>query len=127
MGNQLTEQKNISSFEEVKEKINALDSHKPIVQELIRRNTDLFAEKDTDLEMTDTIKMSIHTSDHPPIKLKTYRTPFAKRKIIDKAIDDMLATNIKCPSTFPWSFPIVVVDKKNVSKRFDIVNLYNIA
>ena len=46
MGNQLTEQKKISSFKELKEKIDAPDSHQPIVQELIRRNVDLFAQKD---------------------------------------------------------------------------------
>ena len=128
MGNQLTEQKKISSFEGLKEKIDAPDSDQPIVQELIRRNADLFAEKDSDLGRTDTIKMSIDTSDHPPIKLKPCRTPFAKRKIIDKAIDDMLAANIICPSRSPWSFPIVVVDKKNGSKRFstDFRKLNNI-
>ena len=111
MGNQLTEQK-ISSFKELKEKIDAPDSHQPIVQELIRRNADLFAEKDTDLGRTDTIKMSIDTLGHPPIKLKPYRTLFAKGKIINKAMDDMLAANIIHPSRSPWSFPIVVVDKK---------------
>ena len=101
MGNQLTEQKKISSFEELKEKTDASDSHQPIVQQVIRRNADLFAEKDTDFGRTDTIKMSIDTSDQPPIKFKPYRTPFAKRKIIDKAIDDMLAANIICPSRSP--------------------------
>ena len=70
MGNQFTEQKKISSFEELKEKIDAPDSHQPIVHEHIRRNADLFAEKDMDVGRTDTIKRSIDTSDHPPIKLK---------------------------------------------------------
>ena len=110
------------------EKIDAPDSHQPIVQECIRRNADLFAEKDTNVGRTDTIKMSIGTSDHPPIKLKPYRTPFAKRKIIDKAINDTLAANIIYPSKSPWSFPIVGVDKKNGSKRFctDFRKLNNI-
>ena len=112
----------------LREKIDAPDSHQPIVQELIQRNADLFAEKDTDLGRTDTIKMSIDTSDHPPIKLEPYRTPFAKRKIVNKAIDDMLEANIICPSRSLWSFPIVVVDKKNGSKRFctDFRKLNNI-
>ena len=46
IGSQLSEQKKINSFEELKEKIDAPDSHQPIVQELIRRNADLFPEKD---------------------------------------------------------------------------------
>ena len=84
-------------------------------------------QKKTDLGKTDTIEMNIDTSDHPPIKLKLYRTPFAQRKIIDKAIDDMLAANIIHPSRSPWHFPIVV-DKKNGSKRFctDFRKLNNI-
>ena len=53
-----------------------------------------------------------------PIRLKPYRTPFSKRATVDKAIDDMLAANIIQPSRSPWSFPIVVVDKKDGSKRF---------
>ena len=52
------------------------------------------------------------------IKLKPYRTPFTKRPIVDKAIDDMLAANVIQPSRSPWSFPIVIADKKDGSKGF---------
>ena len=62
--------------------------------------------------------MKIDTGNHKPIKLKPYRTPFTKRPIVDKAIDDMLAANVIQPSWSPWSFPIVIVDKKDGSKRF---------
>ena len=41
-----------------------------------------------------------------------------KRKIVDDAIDDMLPANIIRPSNSPWASPIVVVDKKDGSKRF---------
>ena len=47
-----------------------------------------------------------------------YRTPFTKGPIVDKAIDDMLAVNVIQLSRSPWSFPIVIVDKKDGSKRF---------
>ena len=62
--------------------------------------------------------MTIDTGNNPPIKLKPYRTPLLKRKIVDDAIDDMLQANIIRHSTSPWSFPIVVVDKKDGTKRF---------
>ena len=88
------------------------------MEELVRYNLDLFAEKDTELGKTQTVKMKIDTGDHKPIKLKPYRTPFTKRPIVDKAIDDMLAANVIQPSRSPWSFPIVIVDKKDGSKRF---------
>ena len=44
------------------------------------------------------IKMSIDTGNHPPIKLRPYKTPFAKCPTVDKAVNDMLAANILHPS-----------------------------
>ena len=67
----------------------------------MRYNLDLFAENDTELGKTQTVKMKIHTGDHKPIKLKPYRTPFTKRPIVGKAIDDMLAANVIQPSRSP--------------------------
>ena len=42
--------------------------------------------------------MSIDTCNHPPIKLRPYRTPFAKHQILDKAVNYMLSANIILPS-----------------------------
>lgn len=50
--------------------------------------------------------------------MKPYRTLLNKRQIVDKAIDDMFDAKIIRRSNSPWSFPIVVVDKKDGSKRF---------
>ena len=79
--------------------------------------------------MTNTAKMSTDTDNHPPIKMRPYRTPFAKCLIVGKAVNDMLAANIIHPSRYPWSFPIVVVDKKDGTKRFstDFRKLNNIS
>ena len=108
----------VSSFTEVKQSINTLPSFQDIVGKLVRYNPDLFAEKDTELGKTHAVKMKIDTGDHKPIKLKPYRTPFTKRPVVDKAIDDMLGANILQPSRSPWSFPVVIVGKKDGSKRF---------
>ena len=62
--------------------------------------------------------MKIDTGNHPPIKIRSYRTPLKKRRVVDRAIDDMLGANIIRRSKSPWSFPIVVVDKKDGTKRF---------
>ena len=40
------------------------------------------------------------------------------REVIDKAIDEMLDANVIRRSSSPWSFPVVIVDKKVGSKRF---------
>ena len=92
-------------------KINTPNCHNKIVSQLVRQNIDLFAEKDTDLGKTKTLEIRIETGNHPPIKLKPYRTPFAKRQIVSKAIDEMLKANIIQPSKSPWCFPVVVTKK----------------
>ena len=56
--------------------------------------------------------MSIDTGNHTPIKLRPYSTPFKKCPIVDKAVNGTLATNIIHASRLPWSFPLVVVDKR---------------
>ena len=94
------------------------DKHRQNVEQLIKDNIDLFAEKDTDLCCTDTITMTIDTGNHTPFKQKPYHTPLTKRKIVDDAIDDMLQANITKPCNSPWGSPIVVVNKKDGSKRF---------
>ena len=62
--------------------------------------------------------MHLNTGNHPPIKLKPYRTQLNNRKVIDQAIDEMMEAKIIQRSKSPWSFPVVIVDKKDGSKRF---------
>jgi hypothetical protein len=103
---------------EVEEEIIVPEEHREEVTQLIRENPDLFASSDLDLSQTDTVKMKVDTGDSAPIKLKPYRTPLNKRKVIDKAIDDMLEAKVIERSQSPWSFPVVVVDKSDGTKRF---------
>ena len=56
--------------------------------------------------------MSIDTGYHPPTKLKTIQNSFTKHPVVDKAVNDMLAANIICPSRSPCSFPIVIGEKR---------------
>ena len=55
----------VSSFTEIKQKIDTPSTFKEIVEEIVRHNLDLFAEKDTDLGKIQIIKMIIDTDDHP--------------------------------------------------------------
>ena len=72
--------------------------------------------------------MSIATGNHPHIKLRPYRTPFAKHLIVEKSVNDMLAETIIHPSISLWTFPTVVVYKKEDTKGFctDFGKLNNI-
>ena len=105
---------NLDLFDEV----DAPAKLKGKIIKLLRNNADLFAQKDLELSHTDTVKMKINTGDHPPIKLRPYRTPLNNRKVIDKAIDEMIDAKIIERSKSPWSFPVVIVDKKDGTKRF---------
>ena len=71
--------------------------------------------------------MSIDTGNHPPIKLRPYRTPFAKHPIVVKTVNYMLAANIIHPSRSPWSFSTVVDYKKDGTKSTDFRKLNNIS
>ena len=88
------------------------------IEKLVIKNQDLFASKDSELGKTDTVKMQIDVGDNKPIKMKPYRTPIKNREVIDKAINEMLDANVIRRSRSPWSFPVVIEDKKDGSKRF---------
>ncbi len=88
------------------------------IHKIISENADLFANKDSELGHTDAVGMQIDTQGHVPIKLRPYRTPINNRKIINEAIEEMLSANIVKKSRSPWSFPIVIADKKDGTKRF---------
>lgn len=61
--------------------------------------------------------MKINISNHTPIKLRPYRRPIHKRPLVEKAIRDMLELKIVKRSKSPWSFLIMVVDKKDGGKQ----------
>ena len=62
--------------------------------------------------------MQIDIGNNVPIKMKPYRTPIKNREVIDKAINEMLDADVIKRSRSPWSFLVVIVDKKDGSKRF---------
>ena len=62
--------------------------------------------------------MKIDTGTADPIKLRPYSKPLNNRKIIDETIDEMLDAKVIRRSRSPWRFPVVIVDKKDGSKRF---------
>ncbi len=98
--------------------VNVPVQYKSKVIPLLRRNSDLFAISDNDLTTTDTVQMEIDTGSHPPIQLRPYRAPLTSRQTIGKAIDQMLSAGIIRESQSSWSFPVVIVNKKDGTKRF---------
>ena len=62
--------------------------------QLFRSNRDVLANSDQELGRTRTVKMKIDTGNHPPIKLKPYRTPIHKRVIVEEAVKEMLEVGV---------------------------------
>lgn len=92
-------------------------SHRGQFKQVIEENLDIFAETDLELGRTNKVKMAIDTGDHPPIKQRPYKIAFSQRPQVDKALDDMLEADIIRPSESPWSSPLVIIPKKDGTKR----------
>ena len=94
------------------------EAYRSRIEKLVLQNKDLFASKDSELVHTETVKMQIDDRNNDPIKVRPYRTPMKNIKVIDKAVDEMLDADVIRLSRSPWSFPVLIVDKKDGSKRF---------
>ena len=94
------------------------ERHRRHITQLVGGNQDLFAKRVKDLGHTKSVKMCIRTDPkQQPIRVRPYHTPLNKRKIIDQAIDEMLEAKVIERSQSPWSFPLVMVKKKDGSNR----------
>ena len=94
----------VSSFDDLKQNIIAPINDWETVEDSIKQNVDPFPEKDTDVGKTNMIKMSIDTGNHPPIILRPYRMPLVKHLIVDKAVNNMLATILYVHPDHPGAF-----------------------
>ena len=96
----------------------ALEQFKPKIDKLLKRNRDLFVNDAKNLGRTDTVEMHINTGTHEPISKRPFYTPLQQRKMIDSAVDEMMQAGVIERFSSPWGFPIVLVKKKDGSKRF---------
>lgn len=62
--------------------------------------------------MAYTVTRHIDVGDHLPISLKPYKTPLNKMKYMTGAIKEMASAGFIERSHSPWSFPLVIIDKK---------------
>ena len=94
------------------------DTQKQKLQKLLVENKDLFARSMEELQQTHMGEHVIITEDVHPIKKHAYRAAPRENEFIEKEINEMLKQDLIQPSTSPWSFPVVIVKKKNGQLRF---------
>ena len=90
----------------------------PAYEDVIRQNNDVFYREGQPFGQCPLTEITIDTGDSPPIRQRPYRTPLAKRKIVEECIDQMLSDGVIVPSNSPWASPICLVPKKDGSTRF---------
>jgi len=66
---------------------------------------------------TDMVEHRILMLGRQPVRLPPYRIPHAYRARMQREIEDMLKSGVIEPSNSEWSFPLVVVPKKDGSLR----------
>src|ERR1043165_2958402 len=89
------------------------------LRKLIEKYKGVCAISSTKLGNTNVVKHTVNTGDHEPINQRQYRVKsLEKKKLIKEEVEKMLRDKIIQKSQGPWASPIVIVDKKDGSKRF---------
>ena len=83
---------------------------------LLAEYSDLFQEGQ--LPSANLPAMEINTLPGRVVSKKPYRTPLAKREVVEREIDKMLKAGVIRPSASNWSSPITLVPKPDGSTRF---------
>lgn len=88
------------------------------LKNLLVQYQDIFSKNDKDIGHTEIMQHSIDTGGVHPIRQKPRRVPLFKMAEAESEIRIMADQGVIEPSTSPWSFNIVLVEKKDNSLRF---------
>ena len=94
------------------------ETDRELIAALLVEFQDVFSRSDGDLGRTDQEPHDIDTKDHAPIRERFRRVPFMQQQEIDSQVKKMLEQGVISPSDSPWASPVVLVQKKDGSKRF---------
>jgi transposase InsO family protein len=85
---------------------------------LVHEYADIFQPSTEGLQQTDCVHHHIDTGNAQPTNSPPYRVSPSERKVISEQIADMLHDDLIRPSQSPWASPVILVAKKDGSKRF---------
>ena len=94
------------------------ESEYPYLREALDSIKDRFAISIRELKKSKVDKHVIRTTDEVPIFQRPYRKSLKEREIIQNEVKTMIDNDIIEISTSPWSSPVVLIPKKDGSKRF---------
>jgi Reverse transcriptase (RNA-dependent DNA polymerase)/RNase H-like domain found in reverse transcriptase len=86
--------------------------------ELLYRNIDIMATTVAELPGTNVMLHRINTGTNPPVRKRAYRHSPADKAEISRQTQEMLDAGIIEESDTPWCSPVLLVTKKDGSKRF---------
>ncbi|XP_061165068.1 uncharacterized protein LOC133174043 [Saccostrea echinata] len=78
----------------------------------------LFSKTKDDFGRTSLIKHKINTEGARPTKQPPRRLPHHTAEFVDKEVENMIRKGIVEPSSSPWAAGVVLVEKKDGTKRF---------
>ncbi|UYV70043.1 K02A2.6-like, partial [Cordylochernes scorpioides] len=102
----------------VDERLN--EEQKSMIAECLEKYSEVIDFERKSFSTTSNVKHKIDTSDSRPIKQRPYRVSPVERRAIQTEVVKMIKMGIVQPSESPWSFPVVLVKKKDGSWRFCI-------
>src|SRR5256885_714638 len=104
---------------EVKYKIGELtESQWKRVEELLRKNEDIFIKDKYEVGRTNIVKHTIDTGDEKPIKQRARRLSVKEKELEKEHIEEMLKKGIIRKSKSSWASSIVFVQKKRGEMQF---------
>lgn len=94
------------------------EEHKAKVKVILVRYQNLFSMSKDDFGRTSLIKHKINTEGAKPTKQPPRRLPHHAAEFVDKEVENMIERGIVEPSSSPWAAGVVLVEKKDGTKRF---------
>ena len=92
--------------------------HEVQLIELLTDFQDVFSSGPSDFGTTNVTTHKVDVGDATPIKQPARRVPLKQREEVNELLEEMRSQGVIEPSQSPWSSPVVLVQKKDGSKRF---------